>query len=46
MTIAASALGYEPLASQSAVPASTTSKPPKKRQIIAKGDAVEQPEAR
>jgi hypothetical protein len=46
MTIAANALGNDPLASQSAVLASTASKPPKKRQIIAKADAIEQPEAR
>jgi len=46
MTIAADALGANPLASQTAADPATATKPPKKRQIVAKADAVDRPEAR
>jgi len=44
MTVAASALGEVPIATQA--PVGTGHKPPSKRQTIAKADAVLQPEAR
>lgn len=46
MTIAAHALGGDPLASQGAAVPTATSKPPKKRQVIAKADEVGRPESR
>ena len=46
MTIAADALGGEALGSQSDAVPTSTSKPPKKRQVAATADAVARPEAR
>ena len=44
MSIGASAIGELPIAADVIDP--TTSKPPKKRQVTARADAVQQPEAR
>jgi hypothetical protein len=46
MTIAAGAVAGDPLAAQAGVVPAATSRPPKKRQIVAKGDIVDRPEAR
>jgi len=46
MTIAASAVAGDPLAAQGGAVPADTSKPPKKRQMVANADAVERPEAR
>jgi hypothetical protein len=46
MTLAAGAVAGDPLAAQSSAVPASTSRPPKKRQIIAKADIVERPEAR
>jgi hypothetical protein len=46
MTVAAGAVAGDPLAAQSSAVPASTSRPPKKRQIIAKADTVDQPEAR
>jgi hypothetical protein len=46
MTIAAGAVAGDPLAAQSSAVRNSASRPPKKRQIIAKADIVGRPEAR
>ena len=45
MSIGAGAIGELPIAADVIDP-TTTSKPPKKRQVTARADAVQQPEAR
>lgn len=46
MSIAAHVIGEVALGGQPAVTASSTGKPPRRRQITAKADAVQLPEAR
>lgn len=45
MSIGADVISQLPVAAQQA-PAASSNKPPKRRQVTAKADAVEQPEAR
>jgi hypothetical protein len=46
MSIAAGAVAGDALAAQASAIPGATSKPPKKRQIVARADVVDRPEAR